>query len=140
MTPTMFPGPDVDGRPTWLCRVDDIPIGYEFRHRDTDNWLSRHGDWPSRDGERWVQVRRVPPAPGDRIGVVLIDSLGDALTQPEPITFAELCEVLIDHEPTGPGAVPPWSGPPEEFRANVADATLALADAIWARLTDGDRG
>lgn len=142
MTPTMFPGPDVDGRPTWLCAWEAVPAGYEYRHQENAAWQDIAAKRPllSGDERRWVQVRRVPPAPGDRIGVVLIDSLGDALTQPEPITFAELCEVLIDHEPPGPGAVPPWSGPPEEFRANVADATLALADAIWARLTDGDRG
>lgn len=143
MTPTMFPGPDVDGRPTWLCRVDDVPIGYEFRHRDTDTWLSRHGDWPPRDGERWVQVRRVPPAPGDRIGVysVLDDGAlvgamaGDA---PTLITFAELCEVLIEHE--DPGAPRPWVDRPEEYRDLVADRLLVLADAIWARLTEVARG
>lgn len=113
-------------------------LAQHLQHRHPTIWrpTAMAGDSPSEREARQV----VLPAPGDRIGVVLIDSLGDALTQPEPITFAELCEVLIDHEPTGTGAVPPWSGPPEEFRADVADATLALADAIWARLTDGDRG
>lgn len=139
--PAMFPGPDVDGSATWLCAWDDVPAGYEYRHQENAAWRPIEDKRPlvSGDERRWVQIRRRPPAPGDRVGIfsVLDDGTLDALS-PRILTFAELCEVLIEHE--DPGAPRPWVDRPEEYRDLVADRLLVLADAIWARLTEVARG
>jgi hypothetical protein len=121
----LFPGPEVDGRPTWFCRLIDTPHAHEWRRQDLDDegWTDI-GSSTRVQNRAWVQVRRRPPVPGDRVYVERPDR--DSV----PVSFAEVCEAVV-------GAMPRREIVPG---ADFAEPEHSVAVAVWRLLTEGTTG
>jgi len=122
----LFPGPEVDGQPTWLARLEDLPATYEFRYTATQSW--KNGPAVSGDESRWVQMRRRLPVPGDQVWVCL--STGRDTQSGRWVTFAEVCEAVTYAFPGLRGLTDPDPSEPEG----------SVAVAVWRLLTEGTTG
>ncbi|HMJ78100.1 MAG TPA: hypothetical protein VK507_19120 [Iamia sp.] len=87
--PRLFPGPEVDGRPTWFCQVADVPAGYQWRTADAYGWTTGSD---GRSAAQWAQARRRLPVPGDQVWLSVDAKLF-------PVTFAELSETIVGAGP-----------------------------------------
>lgn len=90
-TTGLFPGPVIDGRPTWFCRYADVPDGHEWRSTaDEPVWFDIGSSTTVSSG-RWVLTRErlQGPQPDD----VLVIRQPDADHSGVRLTFAE-----FDHD------------------------------------------
>jgi len=125
----LFPGPEVEGQPTWLARLEDLPSTYEFRYTATQSW--KNGPAVSGDESRWVQMRRRLPVPGDSVDLIVpgdYSTMDDVQTR--PVSFAEVVETVV------------YAMSPPAQRTGDSSTTMDVfvATAVWRLLTEGTTG